>query len=265
MRFKVFMTVVMAGLVCLCASVGVHAEERFVREMTAYEEEHAAQAAAKWVDTHEGVWYDGHGKEILRIEDGAINGCPVIAVYGIAGGGSQYAATVRISEEQGQRDIKTETVGQKFLYFGNYTLQNTLNPVYYESICGIYLGMSEEELQKLHGNPDSVNRGKRDNGETWVYGKLGVNVGIRNGVVTELRLGMKGAWRLDCTGLNYAKSPGQIYAAYQKMYPSLNKQDLNKFNARVSNNRYFTIQTGPGEYLQWFGKQELIFGAFWYS
>lgn len=262
MRVKVFMAAIVAGLVCLSANVSVHAEDQFVRELTDYEREHAGQAAEKWASEHEGAWYDVYGREILRIENNAVNGCPITCVYGIAGGGKQYAAIVRIAEEQGERDIKTETVGDKFLYFDMHTLRNTQEPVYFESICGVYLGMSAEAMRQLIGVPDSVQKWSQGNGEIWKYGKLGAKVAVRDCTVTELRLGPGGGWRLDRTGFTYASSPSQIYAAYQGMYPSLNKMPLAKFNERAGKKRFFTIRTGPGEYLQCFGKQEIIFGAF---
>lgn len=230
-------------------------KQRLKKQIEQNKSDFDRKMTAKWVNAHIGTWSDAYGNEVLRISEGYINGCPVISVYDIVP--TVYGkATVRIAEKHGVRDIVTCSVGKKFLIIDEkQTLCKAQKPSYNESISGIYLGMNTKDLRKLHGEPNSIKEYGKS--ERWEYEKLGVSAGIRNDMVLSIEMEKQGTWQLDRTGFNYANPLGQIYEAYQRMYPFLNKitpaefnKGLNKrLDKRYKIRPFITIQTGPDEYL----------------
>ncbi|SEH35558.1 hypothetical protein [Selenomonas sp. KH1T6] len=116
-----------------------------------------------------GNWYDSKGNLVLTINNGYINGCKVMA-YLSAGDAGGY----RIKEENGYRDIGLvidHNNYKKFLYLDErIVLRPTKYPQYVESINGMYLGMSMDDLLEKYGEPDrKEKKGKAFPSEWWIY------------------------------------------------------------------------------------------------
>ncbi|SDG76245.1 hypothetical protein SAMN05216584_11162 [Selenomonas sp. WCT3] len=100
----------------------------------------------------QGNWYDSAGNLVLSINGHYINGCKVVAYLG-CGDASGY----RIQEADGYRDIglmPEHMNAMDFLIFNEkQTLRHSEEPQYTESIAGLYLGMSQKDLEALYGSP----------------------------------------------------------------------------------------------------------------
>ena len=121
----------------------------------------------------QGNWYDSAGNLVLSINGHYINGCKVVAYLGCG-----EAKGYRIQEADGYRDIglTSEDMNEMdFLIFNEkQTLRHSKEPQYTESIAGLYLGMSQKDLETLYGSP--MRKEKRNVGltdtfpqETWYY------------------------------------------------------------------------------------------------
>lgn len=122
----------------------------------------------------QGDWYDSAGNLVLSINGHYINGCKVVA-YLACGEARGY----RIQEADGYRDIglTSEAMNEMdFLIFNEQqTLRHSKEPQYTESIAGLYLGMSQKDLEALYGSPtrkETYNVGVGDSfpHANWYYG-----------------------------------------------------------------------------------------------
>ncbi len=160
-----------------------------------------------------GNWYDEHGNKVLSIADGNINGSKVIAGFDFAGGRGQYGV-YRIMENSGPKDITIEKLSEKLIKVDNNTiLKNTEIASYYESVNGIYLGMSKSSLSNKVGKPDSIiNNAIRP---TWVYNDLGISIQFESDRIVSISMKNNGKWFLDRSKLNYRNPISDYVSAYQ--------------------------------------------------
>ena len=122
-----------------------------------------------------GTWYDTKGNVALTIgSDYSINGCKVLALYlnahytPIFTPQSAAVYTCRIADGSGYRDIhldyhsmpsvflSTPDYHETIFLNGKTALRRTKKPRYFESVGGIFLGMSKDDVLKLYGQPSSV-------------------------------------------------------------------------------------------------------------
>lgn len=186
-----------------------------------------------------GNWYDAKGNLVLTISsDYSINGCKVVAIYmnsnyqPIFTPQSIAVYTCRIAEGSSYKDIhldhhsmppaylSTPDYHEMIFLNGKTALRRTKEPRYFESVGGIYIGMSKEEVLKLYGQPSSVIY--RDNGSiTWKYDKQKFDVWISAGIVDSITIYKGGDRRFDWSGLSannteydfkskYSGSKGQV-------------------------------------------------------
>ena len=79
---------------------------------------------------------------------------------------------------------------------------------YFESIGGIYLGMTRAKLISLYGQPDI------DKGREIGYSRLGLTVRMTNNVIDGITMYSYGNRRLDRSGLSANSSPYEFQQAY---------------------------------------------------
>ena len=90
-RILVFFTLVFLCLCSLCS-----ADQR---------------AMEKYLPALQGNWYDLDGNVVLAFDGASVNGCPVVDILRVAGGGGDVGFTVRLVEEAGYRDLKLSCMG----------------------------------------------------------------------------------------------------------------------------------------------------------
>lgn len=153
-----------------------------------------------------GTWYDSDGNAVLYIDNNGINGFVVKSINDLAGGGSHGIGMFRILENGNYKDLRIEwnTAGQtKYLILNNgVTLQNNSNVQYFESIGGIYLGMTDKEVLKAYGTPTSIEDAKPSKFITWSYANDGWEIRFYNDRVDQITILKNGNRRLDKSGYN---------------------------------------------------------------
>ena len=190
-----------------------------------------------------GDWYDTNGNKVLTISNGYINGCPIVDGADFVGG-YPGAGVFIIQEAQGRKAIHLEWMGDgehKTLIINKKAqLSTTPQREHYESIAGVYLGMTKQEVIDLLGVPSDLidSRGR----ETLKYSNLGISVELDHGVVTVINL-IGDNTHLEKSGLTKSSSLIDYYNFYQ----------FNRMPSKLSKNTFqgcFSI--GHGEYIAFY-------------
>ncbi len=166
---------------------------------------------------NDGDWYDDDGNKVLSIHDGTINGCPVIAGFDFAGGRGQ-CGTYRIQQAAGPRDIKIERIRKGAIRVdGTTILRSTPKESYFESVNGVHLNMSEQEVLDTIGRPDRTGESTFRN--FWYYDGDGIQIDFETGKVVQMHLLNNGNWFFGRSGLNYRNSLADFQKAYHLAKP----------------------------------------------
>lgn len=186
-----------------------------------------------------GDWYDTNGNKVLTISHGYINGCPIVDGADFVGG-YPGAGVFIIQEAQGRKAIHLEWMGvgnHKSLIMNKTTQLNNGSKEHYESVHGVYLGMTKEAVYNLLGKPSSVS--KSYGRETLKYNELGFYVVADNNLVTVIRL-IGNNVRLEKSGLTKDSSVIDYYNFYQ----------FNRMPSELSKDKYQGVfSIGHGEYI----------------
>lgn len=186
-----------------------------------------------------GDWYDTNGNKVLTISNGYINGCPIVDGADFVGG-YPGAGVFIIQEAQGRKAIHLEWMGvgnHKSLIMNKTTQLNNGSKEHYESVHGVYLGMTKEAVYNLLGKPSSVS--KSYGRETLKYNELGFYVVADNNLVTVIRL-IGNNVRLEKSGLTKDSSVIDYYNFYQ----------FNRMPSELSKDKYQGVfSIGHGEYI----------------
>lgn len=111
-----------------------------------------------------GNWRNRAGNVVVSIDNGYLNGCRILDCYAPAGGGGFGSVMLRIEESAGIRDL--QIVFMIFNYKSDYIeLVNGGNnqrlykymDYYKESIAGVHLGSTRDEVEKLWGRGEKGN------------------------------------------------------------------------------------------------------------
>lgn len=181
--------------------------------VSAAQQMESASSIEKFLSSKSGTWYDEDGNKVLTITETAINSCPVVGGYQFVG--ANACGHIIIREKNGTRDLKIMRVGcwDKFLVLDDEVpLQRSKQPMYSESIMGIYLGISKKGVVKKLGVPDQTYPYR--NGECFVYRKYGMNLELHGNMVTRITLQRGYPWKLDRSGLT-CEDP---ITTYQQVY-----------------------------------------------
>lgn len=88
-----------------------------------------------------------------------MNGCNIVGIYNVAGGVSNFSMTMRIVEKTGYRDLKMDcnnlnadpNTYHQVLYYDQQAYRRTQQPLYHETVGGLGLGMSEQDVKAKYG------------------------------------------------------------------------------------------------------------------
>ena len=166
-----------------------------------------------------GDWYDMDGNLILTINDGYINGEKIISV-GYTGDTVAFYK-FRIKDGNGYSDIELQTFGSSgvndehsmLILNDMKPLRMTQNPKYFESIGGIYLGMSKKQVMSIYGEPLSVENQPTRKTSTWTY--TGFEIFFQYDVVTSITIYGSSDRRFDLSGLSANSSITDFERKYE--------------------------------------------------
>ncbi len=169
------------------------------------------------LDKMQGKWYNANGSVVLDFEGNTVNGCPVVGIYNLAGGSSDFSCLLRIVESDGYRDLPLicENLrdgsyhshiilnGDNFNSNKGTLLTRTPTVQYFESVGGIYIDMPEKEVLAKYGKPSSIRHSYEwNNLKVWEYKKLGLDLVMRHQCVWIIKIYKNGNRRFDRTGFN---------------------------------------------------------------
>lgn len=153
-----------------------------------------------------GVWKDMAGNTVLDISNGYLNGCRIVDCFDLAGGGGFGGVTVRIEESSGLRDLRlafmisNEKTDYIELVDNNSMRLHKYMDFYKESLDGIHLGSTEDEVLRLWGKG---RKGKYEYayGEGVYYPGREAVLYFRNGFVDNIVLLKKSKLYFTVTGI----------------------------------------------------------------
>lgn len=223
---KLAKNMILCALVTMSLSAVCFAEDTTTTETTAAEPQATAtvttttqaapdQNVVDWLDPAAGEWYSTKGNLVMTIEGNTINGCTVTdpkdCTYDYPRTG-----TFTIHEQTGDRTIKMDLMGHKshqYLIVDNeMPLRRSLNADRYESIGGVYLGMTQEDLTAAYGQPSST---AEDQGtDRWIYDNHHMDAYLQGGIVIGIRIYDGSDLKFDKSGLTASDTAG----AYAKSY-----------------------------------------------
>lgn len=192
-----------------------------------------------------GEWYDARGNKVLTISNGYINGCLIVGGADFVGG-YPGAGVFIIQEAQGRKAIHLEWLGngehRTLIMNKKDQLTNRLQKEHYESVRGVHLGMTRQQVIDLLGMPSSSDvRGR----ETLRYEDLGLSIDIDHNMVVVITITGKGS-HFDKSRLGVDASMIEYYNFYQ----------FNRMPSELSKDIFqgpFSI--GHGEYIFFSGKE----------
>ena len=110
------------------------------------------QTVADWLAPAAGDWYNTKGDLVLTVEGAAINGSAVTDIEDYTDGYPRKGKFT-IREQAGDRVMSLDLMGHKshqYLIMDNTTpLRRSIHGDHYESIGGVYLGMTQSDLEGL--------------------------------------------------------------------------------------------------------------------
>lgn len=191
-----------------------------------------------------GDWYDAKGNKAVTIENGQLNGKPIIAAFDLAGATGHAAATYRVKENGTYHDYHMSLRGEgihKMLIVDKKSYRKTPTPQYGETVGGLYLGMYENEVEELFGKPDSTY--KNHGSLTWTYEKKGVKVVFLDGMAVDIDILNGSPLFFDRTGMNCSNSMEDYYKQYKMK--SMPKKEYGC--SPIGNDEYVTFVKYPNE------------------
>lgn len=170
----------------------------------------------KYVDRMSGEWKNLDGQVVLNIQNGYINGAQVLDITKLAGYSKFGSGNFIIHEAAGNRAVHVE-----FAIFGNSTDRIVYNdqalfkqiPVpYSESVSGIHVGSTKDEVLQTFGNP--TKRMGDTYGESLEYAHYKMRIRLDGGSVTSVTLFKGSPLQFDTSGLSYGDGKDEFMRVY---------------------------------------------------
>ncbi|WP_127009893.1 hypothetical protein [Veillonella sp. CHU110] len=168
------------------------------------------------VNRMSGEWKNLDGQVVLNIQNGYINGAQVLDITKLAGYSKFGSGNFIIHEAAGNRVVPVE-----FTIFGNSTDRIVYNdqalfkqiPVpYSESVSGIHVGSTKDEVLQTFGNP--TKRMGDTYGESLEYAHYKMRIRLDGGSVTSVTLFKGSPLQFDTSGLSYGDGKDEFMRVY---------------------------------------------------
>ena len=184
----------------------------------------------KYLQILQGDWYDKNGNKLVTFNDRKINGCEIVDIYDMAGGGGKAAATFRLKEDGQEWDVRiswdiSKSPRDFIAVDGGQTMFRSQNAesveTAMETVEGVYLGMPPEQVEQKLGKPSRILSKEHPlevGGNTfvsgWLYADKGLLVSFRNGSADGIALLRGSPLRFGKSGLNCSNSLDEFEKAY---------------------------------------------------
>ena len=246
---KRFFSFFMGIILLACTSINISQAANFRPE--------SPQSVAKILKAIDGNWYDHSGNLVLQIQDGYINGCKILTVYDLAGASGNGGANFRI----------LESTGERLMHFSWYVRHDNMDRLkvndsqmlhrvaqipFSESVAGIHLGMTPDEVKAVLGTPSQTGDLQpywRMPG--WYYADKKIVVTFDGDCVDRIILLRGSNTVLNNSGLNCSNTPSEFVQAYH-----MNRIPKVDFNSENESDGCYNI--GNGEYLAFGNRMSYI-------
>jgi len=169
----------------------------------------------QWLEPAEGDWYSTKGNLTMTIQGDYINNCKILGAQSCTYDYPQEG-TFCVAEAAGNRNIKMDLFGnnvhQYLIIDDKMVLRRSIHPEYNESVGGIYLGMTQEDVLQHYTRP--VNVIAESGTERWEYGTNKFAIIFKSNIVVGIRLYKDSTMHFDKSGLGAAAMP----TAYEEAY-----------------------------------------------
>ena len=172
-------------------------------------------SALTWLEPAAGDWYSTKGNPAMTIQDRYINACPILGASDLTFGYPR-SGNFEVAEAGQNRTMKMELFGndvhQYLIIDGKLVLRRSIHPEYIESLGGVYLGMTEEDMLHYYGKPSS--QSNDTDRVRWEYDNDKFAVEFKGNIVVAVRLYKTSSRHFDRSGLGAADAPD----AYAQVY-----------------------------------------------
>ena len=170
------------------------------------------------VNRMSGEWKNLDGQVVLNIQNGYINGAQVLDITKLAGYSKFGSGNFIIHEAAGNRAVHVE-----FTIFGNSTDRIVYNdqalfkqiPVpYSESVSGIHVGSTKDEVLQTFGNPTKMSGNGNGIDDIWQYSNYKIWIRLGGGTVTSVTMFKGSPLQFDTSGLSYGDGKDEFMRVY---------------------------------------------------
>ena len=170
----------------------------------------------KLVNRMSGEWKTLDGQVVFNIQNGYINGAQVLDVAALAGHRSFGVANFIIHEAAGTRPLRMSFASTgpnigRIVYNGQALFRKVPVP-YSESVSGIHVGSTKDEVLQTFGNP--TKRMGYTYGESLEYAHYKMRIRLDGGTVTSVTLFKGSPLQFDTSGLSFGDGKYEFMAVY---------------------------------------------------
>ncbi|WP_127009891.1 outer membrane protein assembly factor BamE [Veillonella sp. CHU110] len=170
----------------------------------------------KLVNRMSGEWKNLDGQVVFNIQNGYINGAQVLDVAALAGNRSFGVGNFIIHEAVGNRPLRMsfaslDNSAGRIVYNGQALFRKVPVP-YSESVSGIHIGSTKDEVLQTFGRPTRTWGDVYD--ENWEYANYKMRVRLGGGTVTAVSMFKGSPLRFDTSGLSYGDGKYEFMGVY---------------------------------------------------
>ena len=168
------------------------------------------------VNRMSGEWKTLDGQVVFNIQNGYINGAQVLDVTKLAGYSKFGSGELIIHEAAGNRALPVgfAILGNSMdrIVYNGQALFKQIPVSYSESVSGIHVGSTKDEVLQTFGRP--IKKWGGDFDEHWEYANYKMRVRLGGGTVTGVTIFNGSPLRFDTSGLSYGDGRNAFIAMY---------------------------------------------------
>ena len=172
----------------------------------------------KLVNRMSGKWKNLDGQVVFNIQNGYINGAQVLDVTKLAGYSKFGSGELIIHEAAGNRALPVgfAILGNSMdrIVYNGQALFKQIPVPYSESVKGIHIGSTKEEVLQTFGNPTKMSGNGNGIDDIWQYSNYKIWIRLGGGTVTSVTMFKGSPLQFDTSGLSYGDGKDEFMRVY---------------------------------------------------